>query len=63
MVKLPFEAGLIVATYQAGNHIDIVVHGTIINETEWREAVIRTSMMQEYDVNCTLIWPDSLVCR
>lgn len=33
MVKLPFGAGLIVTAYQAGDHIDIVVHGTIINET------------------------------
>jgi len=45
VVKLPFGAGLVVTAYQYGNHIDVVVHGTIINETEWREAVIRAALM------------------
>jgi hypothetical protein len=42
VVRLPFGAGLIVTAYQAGNHVDIVVHGTIINETEWMTAVARS---------------------
>ena len=44
VVKLPFGVGLIVTAYQTGNGITIVVHGTIINETGWRELLARTSL-------------------
>ncbi|OWJ54727.1 hypothetical protein [Pyrodictium delaneyi] len=44
LIKLPFGAGLIVTAYQAGNHIDIVVHGTIINKTEWKTLLARSLM-------------------
>ena len=46
--------------YKAGDYIDMGVHSTIINETKWREVVIRTSMLQEYNVNytkyCWALW-------
>ena len=44
VVELPFGAGLIVTGYQVGNGLTIVVHGTIINETGWRELLARTSL-------------------
>ena len=41
LVKLPFGAGLVVTAYPSKDGITIVVHGTIINKTEWRELVAR----------------------
>ena len=41
VVKLPFGAGLIVTAYQDSDGLVVVVHGTIINETEWRELLSR----------------------
>ena len=41
LVKLPFGAGLVVSVYQTGKVLTVVVHGTIVNETEWRELLAR----------------------
>ena len=41
VVKLPFGAGLIVTAYRTGNGITVVVHGTIINQTGWKELLSR----------------------
>ncbi len=41
VVELPFGAGLVVTAYQTGDGLTIVVHGTIINETGWRELLSR----------------------
>ena len=41
VVKLPFGAGLIVTAYQDSDGLVVVVHGTIINETEWKELLSR----------------------
>ena len=48
VVELPFGAGLIVSAYQVGGGITIVVHGTIINETGWRELLARTYAVGPY---------------
>ena len=36
VVKLGFGTALIVTAYQVGDHIDIVVHGTVINASEYK---------------------------
>ena len=36
MIRLGFGTALIVTAYQVGDHVDIVVHGTVINATEYK---------------------------
>ncbi len=48
LVRLPFGAGLVVTAYQSRDGLTIVVHGTIINETGWRELLTRTIAFAEY---------------
>jgi len=48
LAKLPFGAGLVVTAYQASDGLVIVVHGTIINSTEWRELLARTAAFAPY---------------
>ncbi len=48
IVKLGFGAGLVVTAYPSKDGITIVIHGTIINETEWRELLARTVAFAPY---------------
>lgn len=60
-IKLGFGAGLIVTAYQSGDSITIVVHGTIVNETEWKELLARVyassfSYYTEKNLNVSTKW-------
>ncbi len=48
LVKLPFGVGLVVTAYHASDGLTIIVHGTVINETEWRELLSRTVAFAPY---------------
>ena len=39
VVKLAYGTGIILTAYQVGDHIDVVIHGTIINPAEWRKTL------------------------
>ncbi|MCE4614235.1 MAG: hypothetical protein F7B60_01710 [Desulfurococcales archaeon] len=39
VIRLPYGIGVIVTAYRYGDHINIVLHGTIVNSTAWENTI------------------------
>ncbi len=50
IIKLGFGTGIIVTAYQVGDHIDVVVHGTVLNATEYRETAMFRALATDHNL-------------